>query len=227
MQERLLRRFTGSLIKTVIFDLDGTLIDTEKYYRRFWPLACEAYGYHMTDEQALQCRSLGRPFALVLFREWFGEEFDYWKVRSKRKELMEAELADKGIELKPGCVEILNWLRDAGYETAICTANDLERATRYLKQLHLDGYFDKIICATMVERGKPAPDSYIYACAQLGRKPEECMAVEDSPNGVNSAYGAGCRVVLVPDQDQPDEELMKKLYAKADCLLDIREILRK
>lgn len=57
----------------------------------------------------------------------------------------------------------------------------------------------------MVAEGKPSPDIYLYACRQLGLAPEECMAVEDSPNGVMSAYRAGCKVVMVPDQTQPDE----------------------
>lgn len=63
----------------------------------------------------------------------------------------------------------------------------------------------------MVAEGKPSPDIYLYACGQLGLAPEECMAVEDSPNGVLSAYRAGCKVVMVPDQTQPDAEL-KSVY---------------
>ena len=64
-------------IHAVIFDLDGTLIDTEKYYRICWPKAVEHFGYTMTDEQALSLRSLGRPYAPERFREWYGEDFDY------------------------------------------------------------------------------------------------------------------------------------------------------
>ena len=71
------------MIKAVIFDLDGTLIDTERYYRIYWPKALEHFGYHLTDEQALALRSLGRPFAPKQFKEWFGEDFDYIKVMSE------------------------------------------------------------------------------------------------------------------------------------------------
>ena len=82
-------------------------------------------------------------------------------------------------------------------------------------------YFDEIICATMVEHGKPAPDIYLYACEQLHLAPAECMAVEDSPNGVSSAYDAGCKVVMVQDQAPPDEETKKKIAACPDALDEI------
>ena len=65
----------------------------------------------------------------------------------------------------------------------------------------------------------------MYACEQLGLAPEECIAVEDSPNGVKSAYGAGCKVIMVPDQTEPDEELSKLLYACVDRLDGIEAYL--
>lgn len=213
------------MIDTVIFDMDGTLIDTEKYYRIFWPKALACFGYYMTDEQALSMRSLGRPFAVAHLKEMFGEELDYYAVRGKRTELMEACLDKEGIELKPGAVELLTWMKEHHIRAAIATATDLERTGKYLEKLGLRQYFDEIISATMVKEGKPSPDIYLYACEQLGRKPCECIAVEDSPNGVMSAYRAGCKVVMVPDQTRPDEELMGKLYACVETLTDIKSLI--
>ena len=213
------------MIDTVIFDMDGTLIDTEKYYRMCWPQALAAFGYHMTDEQAMSMRSLGRPFAPVHLKEMFGDEIDYHQVRNKRKELMEACLAREGIQLKPGAIELLTWLKEQGIRTAIATATDMERTNRYLEQLGLLQYFDTIISATMVKEGKPSPDIYLYACEQLGRKPQDCIAVEDSPNGAISAYRAGCKVVMVPDQTQPEEELREKLFACVENLTEIKKLL--
>ncbi|MCH5342380.1 MAG: HAD family phosphatase [Acetatifactor sp.] len=213
------------MIQAVIFDMDGTLIDTEKYYRRCWPKALAAFGYHMTDEQALILRSLGRPFAITQLKTWFGEQLDYHAVREKRKEFVEECIDREGISLKPGALELLQSLRRRRITTAIATATDMERTERYLKKVRIFEYFDKLISATMVKEGKPSPDIYLYACEQLKLKPNQCIAVEDSPNGVRSAYRAGCRVVMVPDQTEPDDNLQECLWACVDHLTDIEKIL--
>ena len=212
-------------IKAVLFDLDGTLTDTEKYYQKAWPEALRHFGYEVSDDFALEFRSLGRPFAPLRFREMFGEDFDYQAVREYRKLLVEDIIRENGIPLKPGARQILGWLRENGILTALVTANNFGRAERYLKKIDLFDCFDKIICANMVEKGKPAPDIYAYACRELKLDPGETFAVEDSPNGVTSAYLAGCNVIMVPDLTEPDEELSRKLYRRVDELMDIKDLI--
>lgn len=204
--------------------MDGTLIDTEKYYRECWPKAMAAFGFEMSDAQALEMRSMGRPFAPIHLKKVFGESLDYHQVRNKRKELVEECIRERGIQLKPGAIEILQWLRENKIPAAVATATDMERTERYLKMLGIYEYFDRLISATMVAEGKPSPDIYLYACAEMGMEPGDCIAVEDSPNGVKSAYRAGCKVVMVPDQSRPDAELEKMLYACVDNLNDLRKI---
>lgn len=212
-------------MKAVIFDLDGTLIDTEKYYRVCWPASLAEFGYHMSDEQTLSLRSLGRPFAPARLKGWFGEDFDYDRVRQRRKELFDQCLKKEGLQCRPGAPELLRRLKQENFITAVATATDPERTKEYLKRTGLDGYFDKVISAVMVAEGKPSPDVYLYACEELGLRPAECLAVEDSPNGVLSAFRAGCRVVMVPDQTEADDEVRKYLYAVAGSLEEVYEYL--
>lgn len=211
--------------ETILFDMDGTLLDTEKYYRRFWKQAAADCGFSMTDEQALSMRSLGRPFAVEQIQEYFGPEADYTQIRNRRMELMNAVLEQEGIPLKPFAKEVLEELNRRGCCLAVATATDLQRTEAYLKETGLFSYFHHIICATMVKRGKPAPDIYLYACQVLGVRPEEAYAIEDSPNGVRSACQAGCRVIMIPDQTPPDEELRKLLFGTVDNLKELLDYI--
>lgn len=204
--------------KAVVFDLDGTLIDTEKIYHIAWPKAIADMGYTLTEEMFLSLRSLGRPFAPAKFKEWFGDDFDYDQARAIRKQYFNDYVKAHGITRKTGAVELLTYLHEKKITTAIATATDPERANQYLTMTELSGYFDRIISATMVDEGKPSPKVYAYACEQLGLSPGECVAVEDAPNGIRSAYGAGMQVIMVPDLSQPDEELREMLFASVESL---------
>lgn len=208
-----------------IFDLDGTLIDTEKLYRKYWPMALRDYGYELSDERALMLRSLGRPFAPAQFKEWYGDDFDYNLVRQRRKEYVEGHIEKYGIELRPGVKEILEYLRDKNITVAIATATDLERTTKYLEMTQISEYFTDIICATMVKCGKPAPDIYKYACEKLNKKPSECFAVEDAPNGVKSAYDAGLKVIFIPDQAPSDDSFKSMIFAEFDNISKIKSLI--
>ena len=213
-------------IKAAIFDLDGTLIDTEKIYQKLWPLAVKEMGYDgFTNERYLSQRSLGRPYSVARFKEWFGEDFDYDHARTIRKKLFDEYISQHGIQQKPGVTELMEYLHSKGIVTAIATATDIERATEYLKLTGLYGYFDKIISATMVDEGKPSPKVYQYACSQLGFAPNECIAVEDAPNGIISAYRAGLKGIMVPDLTKPDEEIENMLYRCVDSLADIKALV--
>lgn len=214
------------MIKAVIFDLDGTLIDTEKYYRVNWPKAFSHFGYHMTDEQFLSIRSLGKPFVYETLKKYSGDEnFDYAKVVEYRAQLMDETIKKEGVQAKPGAGELLSFLQRKGIQRAVATASPVDRAQRYLEKVNLLPYFTSIISARNMKEGKPSPDVYLYACSQLNLDPEDCLAVEDSPNGVLSAYRAGLKVVMVPDATEPDEELSKLLFARKDSLDQIIELL--
>lgn len=211
---------TGT-VRAVIFDLDGTLTDTEKYFQRAWAEAGERSGFELDREKTLALRSLGMPFVDGQLKKWFGEACRPAEIRALTHSIFNSIAAEHGVRLKPGAKELLAWLKAKGVVIALATAGSTDRAEKQLAETGVRGFFDKVISANMVARGKPAPDTYLHACSVLGVRPEEAVAVEDSPNGVKSACAAGCRVIMVPDQTEPDGEIKPMLFACVNSLGDI------
>ena len=213
-------------VRGVLFDMDGLVLDTEKLYTRFWMESARDLGYPMTFQQALGLRSLNRSAGQDKLTEYFGPGISYTAVRNHRIELMDAHIAKYGIEVKPGIFELMDYLRQNGIASAITSSSPMENIRRHLGAHNLLHRFDKLCSGYEVSNGKPAPDIYLHGAASLGLRPEECLALEDSPTGILSSFRAGCLPVMIPDQDQPDDKTSEILYAKADSLADIIDLLK-
>ena len=212
-------------VRGVLFDMDGVILDTEKLYTRFWQEAAQALGYPMTRAQALGMRSLNRQAGADKLMSYFGPDISYACVRNKRIALMDDFVKIHGVEPKPGIRELMAFLRQQGIPAAITTSSPLERVREYLIPLGLFDLFDTVITGYDVAKGKPEPDIYLSGAEALDLPPESCLALEDSAAGILSAYRAGCKAVMVPDQDAPDRESLGRIYALADSLTDVMDLL--
>ena len=191
---------------TLFFDLDGTLIDTEPLYFRFWKEATKFYGRELTDEEALSMRSRDKESARSFFMEIGNGQLDYDLVKAKRIELMSAYLNDHPIKVKEGALEYLTMLNKQGKSLYIVTANTVEKASKILEMVGLTHLFKGFISAKDVARGKPFPDVYLKACKVVNKKPQEVIVFEDSPNGLMSSHSAGCFTVMVEDMSKYNGE---------------------
>ena len=212
-------------IRGVLFDMDGLVLDTEKLYCRFWVEAGRFYGFPMEIKHALALRSLGHELGQQQLRSFFGPGVDYAAIRAKRIELMDAYIAENGIAPKPGIFELLDHLDAKGIPAAITSSSTMENICRHLRAQNLYHRFAAVCSGHEVPSGKPAPDIYLHGAASLSLKPEECLALEDAPTGILSAYRAGCLPVMIPDLDEPGDALLPLLYARADSLADVISLL--
>ena len=213
-------------IRGILFDMDGLVVDTEKLYSRFWREACAFYGYTMTYEQSLKMRGLGGQAGENMLHTFFGPEADYMQLRNKRIELMDAFVDEHGVELKPGIFELMDVLEAKGIPAAITSSSPIPRIRKFLAPYGLDSRFAALCSGRDVPKGKPAPDIYLAGARALNLPPEHCLALEDAPAGIESAYRAGCLPVMIPDLDPPDEQTRSRLYAKAESLTDILSLLK-
>jgi HAD superfamily hydrolase (TIGR01509 family) len=139
---------------------------------------------------------------------------------------MDVHVNTYDIPPKPGIFELLDYMEENGIAAAITSSSPMEFIEKHLSSVNLLHRFQKLCSGHSIPNTKPAPDIYLLGAKELGLRPEECLALEDSPTGILSAYRAGCLPVMIPDLDQPGEDTMKLLFAKADSLTDIIHILK-
>lgn len=221
-----IERTVKAVIKGLIFDMDGLLLDTEKYYFRCWIECAEEFGFHMKPRHALAVRSLSAKYAERYLKSVLGENFDYYVVRERRRQLVQETIEKCGIQIKQGAIELLEYCGENGIKTVVATATPAERAREHLSSIGLFKLFSEVVGGDSTQNGKPAPDIYIKAASALSLKTSECIALEDSPNGIISAFSAGCNTIMIPDMTEPEEMLKPLLYGCCETLSDVIAILK-
>lgn len=184
----------------VLFDLDGTLIDSEKMWDRSLADVLRWLGGTELSEPA-RAETLGGNLAnsiRIVFRE--AGVTPTPGLAAEAAELLLARTAEQfaaGVQWRPGASEALAAVRAAGFATALVTNTERHLAEVVLASIGRE-FFDITVCGDEVLRGKPAPDPYLRATQLLGVAAELCVAIEDSPAGVRAAETAGAAVLVVP-----------------------------
>jgi HAD superfamily hydrolase (TIGR01509 family) len=186
-------------IKAVVFDFDGLILDTETSIWTAWCAAFEAHGCEppTIEEWSAEVGTVGALDIVAMFRARAGAHVDVDAMHSRRRAHREELLAQE--VLRPG---VDNWLAEAenrGLGIAIASSSEYEWVDRHLCRLGLRDRFGHVACHGPELAPKPAPDTYLDACAALQVAPKDALAVEDSPHGVSAARAAGLRVVAVPN----------------------------
>ncbi len=185
-------------IHAVIFDMDGTLLDTEAAHRDAFAQTGQALGWALSDALLLSMVGIHRDENQLMLARHLGPDFPLARFYADSDTLFEGAMA-AGAPLRPGTRLILDHLAQAGVPMAIATSTVAPLAQQRLEQAGLRDYFAVIVTRSDVTQPKPHPEPYLLAARRLGVDPARCLAVEDSHAGVASALAAGMATVMVPD----------------------------
>lgn len=207
-------------ISAVIFDMDGTLHDTEIVFHNATKAGVAAVGHSVSDAF---CHSLlGLPGADgdAMLQEHLGPNFPYSEYVVHYRTQVNRILAS-AVPLKPGAIEIVKFLTRRNVKVAVATSADRSRAQHQLRLSGLDAHIPIIVTRDDVDRAKPHPDLFLRAAALLSVPVGQCLAIEDSFNGVRSAHAAGTMPVMVPDLVSPTDEIRALCVHVANSLHDV------
>lgn len=220
--------FQGKTIHSAIFDMDGTMFDTERLrFRTLKQASLEIFGQEFSDETLVGSLGLSVQKAEALAREQHGPDFPYAQIRARADVLELEHVRRHGVPIKPGLIEVLERLRKAGLTLAVATSSRRAIAEEYLINANVLKYFDITVCGDEVSQGKPHPEIFLRAAGALSSAPEHCLMIEDSENGLRSAIRAGGQAILIEDIKSPAPEVkagaLKAYVAMPEFLDDLND----
>ena len=205
-------------VKGIIFDLDGTLLDTEKYQWKGWLVAMQELGIDLTQEDYLLYAGRGGKMIDEDLIERFGLLTGLGSILERKKELLMRWFAEEELIIYPFAEETICHCRDNGYGIALCSGGDIEEVALKLERSGLGKYFEVVVSGSDVERNKPFPDIYMRTLSLMGMTPDNCLAVEDTQYGLQAAKDAGLRCFAVPHELSRGQD-----FSRADRVLDSLE----
>ena len=214
------------MIRAVLLDMDGTVLDTERINKICWQKAMAETGYHFEEKVYFDLVGLNHKSITQYFMDNFGftlEQFE--KMKDAAIDYSRAYKAEHGVPIKQGFLELSDYLREQGIKTAAVTSSTCLEAQHNFQGANIEDRFDLIIGGDSVTTGKPSPEPYQKAAEGLGFHPSECLAAEDSANGIRSAHGAGIKCVYIKDIADIAEEAEALAVYKANTLDELIKII--
>ena len=209
------------MIKAIIFDMDGLMIDSER-------VTFECYQERLKDmnltmDEEFYKTLLGKPIKGIYqrFYDVYGNDFPIQNVIQDVHQLMAERFETEGVPVKKGLVELLHYLKDNNYKTIVSTSSNRDRVDKILAQAKITEFFDDSICGDEVTKGKPNPEVFLKSCQKLGVNVDEAIVLEDSEAGIQASYDANIKVICIPDMKYPEKQYEEKTFK---ILKDLTEV---
>ncbi len=208
-----------------IFDMDGTLFDTEKLYRQAWLDVAEEFGQERNDDlpTAISGTNMGEASLQVIRRFYPNMDAKAYLARV----LAEVNAAaERKLELMAGVEEILAFFKASGVVMAVASSAPVAVIERNLTKANLRGCFEVLVGGDMVKNSKPAPDIFLLAAERLNLAPSDCYIFEDSLNGIRAAAASGGAAIMIPDTVQPTDDIKRICAAVFNDLNEARRAIK-
>ncbi|WP_239078321.1 MULTISPECIES: HAD family hydrolase [Deefgea] len=189
---------TRTKIAAAIFDMDGLLIDSERMSLACWHDAALELGHTISEHIPLGMIGMHSSKTESYLRSELGKDFPVMTLRARTHEIY-LERSQSAIDLRPGVLELLDYLRERAIPCAVATSTRRSIAIHHLETTRLLPYFQFAVCGDEITHPKPAPEIYLKAIAKLNAQAADCIVFEDSNFGAQAGHAAGCRVFMVPD----------------------------
>ncbi len=212
---------------TIIFDLDGLLIDSERISCRLYQQMLSQYGCSLSLSEYAEYYS-GKTAVenMNILVNAYRIPLTVQEGLNRMGEL-ELKYLEEGIPLKKGAKELLCYLRENKYKTVLASSSTGDRAIKILDYHHLTEIFDVMVFGAEVKRGKPEPDVFLKACEKIKEPAENCLVLEDSEAGIQAAFAAGIPVICIPDVKKPAVRYLRLTTAVLDSLTEVKGYLQK
>lgn len=214
-------------ISAVIFDMDGVIFDTERLSRYVWKLAEKEFHFTCDEDFFKRLTGVNHKNVLKIYADYFGDAARGQMIYDWRRAHTDRIIETDGIALKPGLVEILDYLEEHHIPIALATSSNASRVAFLFAHSPFQNPFKVMITGDMLQHSKPHPEIFQRAAAELGIPIQECMVIEDSPNGILAGYAAGAVTVMVPDQIVPAEEIIEKTFSTENSLFAVINLLER
>ncbi|MCL2437750.1 MAG: HAD family phosphatase [Coriobacteriia bacterium] len=213
------------LPKAVIFDMDGVIFDTEVIARCLWREVFKEYGYDFSDATYRKLIGCTMHAAFQILAEEYGPELPISEMATRQDALWQ-EATAKAVPIKPGVIEILDFLKGQDIPCAVGSSTYHAEAEDKLQTNGLRDYFQTVVGGDYVAHAKPAPDIFLKCAEYLGFQPADCLVIEDSNNGLRAAHVAGIPAVMIPDLIPASEIDADLSFTAYNSLLDLLDNLK-
>lgn len=206
------------MINAVLFDMDGTVIDTEPINKLAWEQTLTDHGFSFEPDFFFGCIGLNEKSMEELYQSLYGAFCPFTELFPEAHAAADAYVEEHGLTVKKGFGEIIAFLEKRNVKRVLVTSSQRYIVEKRLGKCGLLKHFDGLVCGDEVAHSKPDPEPYLKAAKLAGEAPEACLAVEDSANGIRSAYSANIPCVYIRDLIDVPPEVEKTAFKRLNSL---------